>query len=306
MMMKMILPMKNRMRPVVTLALAFVVYLVMGGAVFSQAGSTAHLRVTVTDETGAFLRDLTPDQFIVSLDKTKLAVRDAKVKSDAAPNDIVLVIDTSVIAEKVSNPLIDVTQSFINSLGVSDQMAIVAYDSSADLVQDFTSSKRLLLNAMQSMKYGNGAALLDAIYATVNGAFANSTGRRVMVLLSTGIDTGSRVKLKDVAPLLQQNKIMLYGVSLGGRNWYGGGTTEIFEKLTTATGGRAFYPRRANDIAGIVNQIMGSSAGREFYGLTVDAPSIGLEEAQKRLRVQIDRGRKEDKNLLVTARFVKD
>ncbi|MBZ5551396.1 MAG: VWA domain-containing protein [Acidobacteriia bacterium] len=274
--------------------------------VLSQSGSEVHLQVTVTDETGIFVRDLSAVNFVVSLDKSKLAVREAKVKSDAGPSDISLLIDTSVIAGQVANPLTDITQSFIKALGASDQMAIIAYDSSANLIQDFTPSKKLLTDALRGMKYGNGAALLDAIYATADGGYANSTGRRVMVLLSTGIDTGSRVRLKDVAPVLQREKITLYGVSLGGRGFFAGGTSEIFEKLTVATGGRAFYPRKVSDIAGIVSQILGSATGREYYDLVVESPPVSLEEAQRRLRVQIDRDRKDDKNLLVTSKFVKE
>lgn len=281
--------------------------LIFGGSFsFGQVASEVRLQVTVTDETGAFVRDLTSLHFVVSVEKTKLAVLGAKAKSDAAPNDIALLIDTSVIAAQIANPIIDVTKSFISALGPNDQMAIVAYDSTADLIQDFTSSRQLLVDAVRRMKYGNGAALLDAIYASVEGGFANSTARRVMVLLSTGIDTGSRVKLKEVSPMVQRAKITLYGVSLGGRSFYGAGASEIFEKLTVATGGRAFYPRKAADIAGIVNQIMGVRGGREFYELTVTAPVQSLEEAQSRLRVQVDRGLKEDKNLVVTARFVKE
>lgn len=272
----------------------------------AQTTPQVHLQVTVTDERGAFVRDLTAANFVVAVDKAKLNVWEAKSKSDSAPNDVALLIDTSVIAGRIANPLIDVTQSFIGGLRSNDQMAIVAYDSSADLIQDFTSSRKVLSESLRRLKYGNGAALLDAIYATADGGYANSTGRRSMVLLSTGIDTGSRTKLKDLAPLLQRRKITLYAVSLGGRNLFGGGTSEIFEKLTVTTGGRAFFPRKASDIAGIVNQIVGSSGGREYYDLVVDSPPASFEEAQKKLRVQIDRDRKDDKNLVVTARFVKE
>lgn len=274
--------------------------------VLSQGGNEVHLQVTVTDETGTFVRDLAAPNFVVSVDKSKLAVREAKVRSDVAPSDISLLLDTSVIASQVANPLIDITQSFIKALGASDQMAIIAFDSSANLVQDFTSSKKQLTDALRGMKYGNGAALLDAIYATADGGYANSTGRRVMVLLSTGIDTGSRVRLKDVAPVLQREKITLFGVSLGGRGFFAGGTSEIFEKLPVATGGRAFYPRKVSDIAGIVTQILGSSSGRAYYDLVVESLPVSLDEAQRRVRVQIDRDRKDDKNLMVTARFVKE
>ncbi len=265
-----------------------------------------HLEVTVTDSTGAFVRDLQAANFVVSIEKNKVSVLDARMKSDSQPDDIALLIDTSVIAGQVANPLNDITQAFINSLGPNDQMAIVAFDYSADLVQDFTSSRGLLTNAMRKVKYGNGAAVLDAIYATVDGGYANSTARRVMVALSTGIDTGSRTKMKDIIPLLLKKKIVFYGISLGGRGFFGGGASEILDKLGVATGGRAFYPRRANDLAGIVNQIVGTSGQRNYYELTLASSPADLEAAQQRLRVQIDRNQKEDKDLVVTGRLVQD
>jgi len=276
----------------------------LGSVAMAAQERDVSLQVTVTDTTGAFVQNLHAGDFVVSIDKTKLVVREVRVKSDTGPVDISLVIDTSVIAGKIVNPLVDIMQSFVNRLRAEDQMALVAYDSSANLVQDFTASHRLLLDAVRGLKYGNGAALLDAIYATADGGYANSTAKRVMVLLSTGIDTGSQTKMKDVAPLLQKQRITLYAISLGRRNMYAGNTSEIFDKLTVATGGRAFYPRRAPDIAGIVNQVMGGAGGREFYELIIEAPIIALEEAQKKLRVQVDRGLKEDKSLEITARLV--
>lgn len=272
---------------------------------FSQGGAV-HLEVTVTDPSGAYVRDLQPSQFVVSVDKTKLGVNAARLKTDSSPKDIALLMDTSVIAGQVANPLNDVTRAFISDLGPNDQMAMVSFDSSADLIQDFTASKKLLEEAARRIRYGNGAAVLDAIYATADGAYANSTARRYMVLLSAGIDTGSRTQLKDLLPLIQKRHLVFYGVSLGGRGFFGGGTSEIFDKLSVATGGRAFYPRKANDLAGIVKQIMGDNGRREFYDLTFDAPPADAAEAQQRLRVQIDRNLKGDKNLLVTGRFVRE
>ncbi len=272
-------------------------------SVFPQT-APVHLQVTVTDSTGAFVRDLQPGDFVVSVGKTRFNVLAAKLATDSTPEDLALVIDTSMIAGQVANPLNDISQAFIEDLGPDNQIAIVAFDSSASLIQDFTSSKRLLADAVRGLRYGNGAALLDAIYATADGGYANSTARPLMVALSTGIDTGSRTKLKDLIPLLVKRKIAFYGISLGGRGFFGGGSSEVFDKLSAATGGRAFYPRKANDLAGIVNQILGTTGKREHYELTLASPPPNAEEAQQRLRVQIDRDQKEDKNLLVTARFV--
>jgi VWFA-related protein len=273
-----------------------------GHLLLAQRGAV-HLEVVVTDETGTFVRGLAPSHFVVMVDKTKFGVKDLKLESDVTPNDLILLMDTSAIAGQISNPLADIAHSFIAGSGAKDQVALVSYDSSANLLQDFTSSKHLLTEAVRGIKYGNEAALLDALYATADGGYVNSTGRRILVLVSAGIDTGSRSKLKDVAQLLQRRKIFLFAISLGGRRFSGAETSDVFEKLTVATGGRAFYPRKANDIAGIVNQVLGSEGKREYYDLVLDSSPGNLEEAQKKLRVQIDRDRKEDKNLAVTARF---
>lgn len=279
----------------------------LGGTLWSGVGRAqtgpATLQVVITDETGAYVEGLKAGDFVVSVDKVKLPVQAVQMKSDAAPMDISLVLETSVIAGQMADSLLDITQLFVKHLRSGDQMGLVSFDSSASLVQDFTTSHESLLTSAHGLKYGNGAALLDAIYATADGGYANSTAQRVMVVVSSGIDTGSRVALKDLAPVLKKHHIVLYAISLGRRGFYGGGASEIFDKLTVATGGHAFYPRRAPDIGGIVNQIMGGTAGREYYELSVDAPALPLDLAQSKLRVQIDRGLKEDKNLEITARF---
>ena len=71
-------------------------------------------------------------------------------------------------------------------------MAIVAFQSSADLLQDFTSSHEALTQAVSSVKYGNSPRVLDALYAALDGGFRNTTARRIALVLAAGIE-GPRV-----------------------------------------------------------------------------------------------------------------
>ena len=77
---------------------------------------------------------------------------------------------------------------FIAQLKPKEQMAIVAFHSSADLIQDFTSSKQLLARAVTSVTYGNTPRVLDALYAAIDTGMKNATFRRVALLLTTGYE----------------------------------------------------------------------------------------------------------------------
>jgi hypothetical protein len=142
------------------------------------AAQQAKLLVTVFNEkTGEPLTNLTAANFGVTDDKTPLTVVSAKYQTGTL--DIMLLVDTSLVGEMV-RPL---GGAFIAALEEKDQMAIVAYHSSADLIQDFTSSKQLLQGALSKVDYGNNPRVLDALFATLDGGFENSTARRVINLL---------------------------------------------------------------------------------------------------------------------------
>src|SRR5207247_10046483 len=95
--------------------------------------------------------------------------------------EVMLVLDTSLVGETVRPGADD----FVAQLKPKEQMAIVAFHSSADLIQDFTSSKQLLARAIGSVTYGNTPRVLDALYAAIDTGMKNATFRRVALRLAT-------------------------------------------------------------------------------------------------------------------------
>ena len=121
--------------------------------------------VTVFDEkTGESIRDLSTQNFLVVDDKTTLRVASADYVEGLV--DAMVLVDTSWVGEVV-RPL---AAAFVEGLGEKEQMALVAYHSSADLIQDFTSSKQMLFN--QDFRFGPGTA---TVYI---GAGPNATSFR--------------------------------------------------------------------------------------------------------------------------------
>jgi hypothetical protein len=193
----------------------------------------AKLLVTVFNEkTGEPLTNLTAANFLVTDDKTPLTVVSAKYQTGTL--DIMLLVDTSLVGEMV-RPL---GGAFVAALQEKDQMAIVSYHSSADLIQDFTSSKQLLQGALAQVEYGNNPRVLDALFATLDGGFENSTARRAIILLSAGVEGNSRVPEAEVHRLTRARRTSIYPVFVVGAE------RGMFRRLADQSGGAYFAARK--------------------------------------------------------------
>ena len=116
-------------------------------------------------------------------------------------------------------------------------MAVVAFHSSADLIQDFTSSQELLRRAVAGVKFGNVPRVLDALYAAIDGGFRASGFRRVIILLTAGVEGSSRVTEREVLRLARRNGVSIYPVYVVGVE------RSLFELLARETGGATFNLR---------------------------------------------------------------
>jgi VWFA-related protein len=205
--------------------------LVLLAAVLPAAASTKLLVTVIEPKSGKPVTDLKAAEFTVLDDKTPRTVEAAEYSEGSM--DVMMLLDTSLVGEMV-RPLAD---SLIEQLQPKEQMAIVSYHSSADLIQDFTSSHDFLKRAVGSVKYGNNPQLLDALYAAIDGGFQNTTFRRVLVILTTGYEGRGRVGEKEVLKLARRSSVSIFPVYMVGAE------KSLFENLARQTGGASFNVR---------------------------------------------------------------
>jgi VWFA-related protein len=197
-----------------------------------QAPASSKLIVTVVEQkSGRPVTDVKAGEFTVLDDRTPRTVEAAEFS--AGMMDVMLLLDTSLMGEMV-RPVAD---SLIEQLQPKEQMAIVSFHSSADLIQDFTSSHELLRRAVGTVRYGNSPHLLDALYAAIDGGFESTTFRRVLVVLTTGYEGASRVGERTVLKLARRNSVSIFPVYVAGAE------KSLFENLARQTGGASFNLR---------------------------------------------------------------
>jgi VWFA-related protein len=190
------------------------------------------LLVTVIEQkSGKPVTDLKAGDFTVLDDRTPRQVEAAEFSEGLM--DVMLLLDTSLVGEMVQ-PL---ASNLIEQLQPKEQMAIVSFHSSADLIQDFTASHELLARAVAGVKYGNSPCVLDALYASIDGGFQGSAFRRVVLLLTTGMEGPSRTSERDVIRLARRNGVSIYPVYVVGAE------RSMLENLARQTGGASFNLR---------------------------------------------------------------
>jgi VWFA-related protein len=236
-------------------------------------GSSKLLVTVIEQKSGKPLPDLKAADFTVLDDRTPRQVEAAEVSQSLL--DVMLLLDTSLVGEMVR----PVAASLIDQLQPKEQMAIVSFHSSADLIQDFTSSRELLKRAVASVRYGNTPRMLDALYAAIDGGFQNSTFRRVVLLLTTGFEGSSRVNEREVLKLARRNAVSIYPVYMAGAE------RSMFENLARQSGGASFSLR---DMRKSLHEPPGArifGVLRSYYTVTV-AGNLSLGE---KVRVEVQR-----------------
>jgi VWFA-related protein len=241
------------------------------------AASATRLLVTVIDRrSGEPVTDLKAADFKVTANKAAKQIEACEYRSDLV--DVMLLLDSSLIGNIVSPLAVDL----IKQLGEKEQMAIVAYHAAADLIQDFTASRELLQRAVEQVEYGNAPRLLDALYAAIREGFEGASFRRVVLLLTSGVDGPSSVSEKEVIRLARRHGVSIYPVYVMG---YG---RSLMERLAGQTGGASFNLREMGE------RMRGSPAERIFqvvrghYVLTL-AGNLPLGED---LKVEVARPQK--------------
>ncbi|HLK07114.1 MAG TPA: VWA domain-containing protein [Candidatus Angelobacter sp.] len=215
---------------------------------------------TVVDKDGKFVRDLKQDQFRV-LDN-KLPPR--QMMNFAAQTDLPLHVGLLIDASNSIRDRFqfekDAASEFLYEIvrPKADRAFVLAFDETWDVTQDFTGDIDKLRTGVKVIKAGGGTAMWDSIYFGCRDKLMKepSTGavRRAIILISDGEDNLSRVYRDEAIDMAQRAEVIVYTISTSLVERHTKGDDDL-RKLADATGGRAFFPVKLDDVVAAFSDI---------------------------------------------------
>jgi tight adherence protein B len=151
------------------------------------------------------------------------------------PLHLVFAVDTS--SSMAGGPIaaaIESEQRLLNAVGRGDEVGLVTFAGSPTVLSGLTPSVEGVRTALDQLTPSRGTSLYDGILAAVRTAGSGSDSRRVVVVLSDGADTSSRVSLAQATRRLARSGVELDAVGLADSRSF---TAAPLQQMTAVTGG---------------------------------------------------------------------
>ena len=258
---------------------------------------------TVTDKHGRYVKNLNQKDFKV-VDDNKPPQQIVSFHSETdLPLRVGLLVDSSNSVRDRFRFEQEAAIEFLNQIvrPRSDRAFVLGFDTTAEITQDFTDNSELLSRGVRALRPGGGTALYDAVYFACRDKLMKAEqtagpARRAIILLSDGEDNQSRVTREEAIEMAQRAEVIIYTIStnISGTKLRG---DKILERLADATGGRAFFPFKIQDVANAFSEIQDEL--RSQYALSYKPAdfradgrfrSIEIDAEQKNLHVRARKG----------------
>ncbi|HXX23450.1 MAG TPA: VWA domain-containing protein [Terriglobia bacterium] len=215
---------------------------------------------TVTDKKNRLITDLTKDDFRVFEDGKPQEIRFFSRETDL-PLRIGMLIDTS---NSVRDRLRFEQEAAIEFLNTAlrpgkDLAFVTAFDLEPQFIQDYTDDIEKLSNAINSVKAGGVTSLYDAVFSSCKEKLyvfppPEPYLRRVMIVISDGQDNQSVHSREEALSMAQKAEVTIYTISTN-RSGAEGKGDNVLRRLAKETGGHAFFPFEAGDLAANFQEI---------------------------------------------------
>lgn len=165
---------------------------------------------------------------------------------DPSPARIVLLVDNSLSIRADVDKLEQAAREFAYEIYEGDKLLIVGYDEQAEIVSDWTDDAKAIEASLKLFRKKGQPHLFDAIRAVVTEALRPVQGqKRIIVVISDGLDRGSKATFEQTLAELQAENIMVYAVQAidrtrGAIRRDAPKPRVVIDKLAEGTGGQIF------------------------------------------------------------------
>jgi len=268
--------------------------------------SVVNVFFTVRNKQGGLVGNLNKDDFTVYEDGKEQTVRYFQRESDL-PFTMGLLIDVS----PSQGNLIDIekeaaSQFFGSVLRPKDLAFLIAFGGDADLLQDYTSSPKLLRAGLNGLKVNasvgglqpgpvptvfnpKGTVLYDAVYLAAHDQLHGQVGRKALILITDGEDEGSHYKIQDAIEQAQKADAIIYSIEYVDPGFYyrqGGsyGGDSALNRMSNETGGRLFRVEKKHPLTEAFKEI--EDEMRSQYALAYAPTNTARDGSYRKIEIR--------------------
>ena len=223
------------------------------------------------------------------------------------PLTLGILIDTSGSQVNVLGAEQREAKTFINEvIGANDLAFVLRFDTEVELLQDLTANKRLLARAIDLTEVNQGAGgvvqgpfptsggggtnLHDAVYLSARELLRNEVGRKVIIILSDGEDTGSSKKQREALEAAQRSDVIIYSIAVIDREFYYRRASSfsgdaVLDQYAKETGGRVIQVNRMEDTAQAFREI--AEELRTQYSLGYTSTNTQKDGTFRKIQIKI-------------------
>ena len=272
---------------------------------------------SVRDKKGTLIPTLQKEDFTVLEDGKAQTIKYFTKETDL-PLTIGLLVDVSRSQEN----LIDIernaaSQFFTSVLKKKDLAFLISFGEECELLQDSTGSPRLLTDGLGQLRVSSGASgihpgpvptigqprgtvLFDAIYLAANEKLKGEVGRKVIVVITDGVDQGSRLSRAQAIEAAQKADAVIYSIDYEDPRYHGmfgpSGDGDL-RRMSDETGGHVYRVDRKNTLEQVFKELQDEMRSQYSIGYTPSNSSknggyrhLEIRTSNKDLRVQARKG----------------
>jgi len=308
-------------------------------ATFSTGTKVVSVLASVRDKQGHYVQDLTQGDFDLREDGRPQQVRYFSRQTDV-PLTLGMLVDTSMSQRLVLDEERNTAREFFWQVvrPDKDSVFLIRFDVEVELTEDLTSSLTKLDKALDSLDIptgnrrpggrggggrrgqggrgpagGIGTLLYDAVFLASDEVLRTLPGRKAIILLSDGMDYGSKITLDRAIETTQKADTSVYAIHIfdqagrgpsgpfsvgfpGGRGRGGsrrgpvGPLTEaggkILRRMAEETGGRYFEVNGKKPLDAVFHEIEDELRNQYSLGYVSDRPAASGEFRKIELTVK--------------------
>ena len=279
---------------------------------------------TVRTKSGGLVGNLQKTDFTIFEDGKQQEIKYFTRETDL-PLTIGLLVDTSLSQDRLIDTERRAASEFFRKvLRPKDMAFLMQFGAEAELLQDSTNSVSLLQRGLSQLRLSApvgglhpgpvptasrqaGTILFDAVYLAADEKLKREVGRKAIVIITDGVDTGSRVSKEKAIEYAQKADSIIYSIEyedpraygggFGSINIGGGGGGGVLKRLSEETGGHAFRVDRKNSLDDIFREIQEEMRSQYSIGYSpTNAKKDGsfrkleVRAANKDMKVQTRKG----------------